>query len=290
MDESLKSEVELLVRRLTDQEIDTQVKGYREYLEKQYNHLKTGVVTIVAVALAVGAFFVGKSWTEMDALITGRVDAVFLQQNVLDRLNSKAQGLVNSPETIGAIQKKIGELVQSNALVSLEPIVEKKRQELQQINPQAFYAEVPLGTVIASTLPPVVMDSAGIKAWVLADGRDVAGSDYAKITNRSRVPDLRGVFLRGINSGRTDEWVDPAGERAPGDLEKDEFRSHNHRIGTSGADTFSMAPGGATQRLAQFINDAYSGGGPKQTDVAGGQETRPVNAAVYFYIKIQARQ
>ena len=33
--------------------------------------------------------------------------------------------------------------------------------------------------------------------WVLADGRNVAGSRYAQITGSNTVPDLRGAFLRG---------------------------------------------------------------------------------------------
>ena len=103
MEESAKVEVELLVRRITDQEINNQVKEYREYLEKQFSHLKTAVVTIVVVALAVGTYFFGKSWSEMNETIRGKVDAVFVEQNVLSRLNSKAQGLVDSEETVIAI-------------------------------------------------------------------------------------------------------------------------------------------------------------------------------------------
>jgi hypothetical protein len=38
--------------------------------------------------------------------------------------------------------------------------------------------------------------------WVLADGRNVAGTRYAQITGRNTVPDLRGAYLRmaGTNS------------------------------------------------------------------------------------------
>lgn len=288
MEESAKVEVELLVRRITDQEINNQVKEYREYLEKQFSHLKTAVVTVVVVALAVGTYFFGKSWSEMDATIHGKVDAIFVEQNILDRLNSKTQSLVDSKETVKAINEKIGNLINSSALISLEPIIEQKRKELRQINPQSFYANVPLGTVIASMLNPLIMESAGVKDWVLADGRDVSGSDYEKLTNRKRVPDLRGLFLRGINANRNDEWIDPAGERMPGEIQREEYKSHSHRIGTSGTDTYNMAQGGAAQRLAHFLNDIYSGGGPKQTDVSGGPETRPNNAAVYFYIKIKS--
>lgn len=288
MEESTKVEVELLIRRITDQEINSQIKEYREYLEKQFSHLKTAVVTVAVVALAVGAFFFGKSWIEMDQTIHGKVDAVFIEQNILSRLNSKVQGLVDSKETVIAIKDKIGNLINSNALLSLEPIIEQKRKELQQINPQSFYANVPLGTIITSMLDPLIMESAGVKDWVLADGREVPGSDYEKLTNRKRVPDLRGLFLRGINVTRNDEWKDPEGERTPGEIQREEYKSHSHRIGTSGTDTYSMAPGGAAQILAHFLNDIYSGGSPKQTEVSGGQETRPNNAAVYFYIKIKS--
>lgn len=58
---------------------------------------------------------------------------------------------------------------------------------------------VPIGTVIPSLLPPEkfenvmgsLQDSAAESVWVLADGREVRGSTYAKLTGDSNVPNLQ---------------------------------------------------------------------------------------------------
>jgi Protein of unknown function (DUF2793) len=44
--------------------------------------------------------------------------------------------------------------------------------------------------------------------WVLADGRDVTGSDFAKVTGLSNVPDLRGSYFRaaGQNNNHLTAW------------------------------------------------------------------------------------
>ena len=49
--------------------------------------------------------------------------------------------------------------------------------------------------------------------WVLADGRDVTGSDYHTITSNTNIPDLRGTFLRGKDNSR---GLDPDGEKSLG--------------------------------------------------------------------------
>ena len=50
--------------------------------------------------------------------------------------------------------------------------------------------------------------------------------------------------------------------------------------------TFTMAPGGATGRLAHFWDDEYNNPDQKHfTDNTGGRETRPKNAYVNFLIK-----
>jgi hypothetical protein len=50
----------------------------------------------------------------------------------------------------------------------------------------------------------------GVEAtkWVLADGRDVSGSRWATLTGQTRVPDMRGGFLRaaGQNTNASTNW------------------------------------------------------------------------------------
>ena len=59
---------------------------------------------------------------------------------------------------------------------------------------------VPVGTIIASMLPPAEFLQEMGDMWVPADGRNAKPDRlYYKITGNSAVPDLRGLFLRGMN-------------------------------------------------------------------------------------------
>lgn len=152
---------------------------------------------------------------------------------------------------------------------------------------------LPVGTVITSLLNPVefydVVDQdpevidIGHLYFVPSDGRNVEGSLYTSVTGRGRVPDLRGMFIRGLNSfdegnSRSDGFQDPEPNRSVGTLQKDTLKSHSH-------------PG----KVVQEVRSNWDGGPPRNTPVIstvesigayGGSETRPVNVSVYYYIKI----
>ena len=167
---------------------------------------------------------------------------------------------------------------------------------------------VPIGTVIASLLNQtrladvtndVLPFDPRKSKWALASDQDVSGSEYAKQV-AAKVPDLRGMFLRGMNEGRKDG--DPDTTRAPGAeqpfataLPVTEFAlskagSHQHyfdndSIGHVGKSSGSHGPGPAA-------NPAYGSGpmgaaGEHIHNISGGdKETRPKNVAVYYYVRI----
>lgn len=130
---------------------------------------------------------------------------------------------------------------------------------------------LPIGAVIASMKE--IDTSGGI--WVLADGR-TATTAYFQATGKANVPDLRGMFLRGLNEGRDDGSQDPEGStREAGDFQVDTLKSHSH-----------------LENLATGNGGCYSGGSygsPNsiQTGLTGGAETRPRNCAVYWYVKVK---
>ena len=92
--------------------------------------------------------------------------------------------------------------------------------------------------------------------WVLCDGRELHKSTYNKLYSKIstywntdkgqgadffRVPDLRGVFLRGANGSRNDEFKDPEkdsrirletksshGSNEVGSFQMDAFQGHRH--------------------------------------------------------------
>jgi hypothetical protein len=159
---------------------------------------------------------------------------------------------------------------------------------------KAFSKVAPVGMIVQSLLPPIQFQNYAGKKWIPADGRKIKKTSlYAILTGKNRVPDLRGMFLRGLNTfdedTRNDGKEDPDGSnRTPGNYQDDSYAKHIHKMGVNGADTTTMVGNGATQRLAHFNPGAYGAGAPKQTHEAGdGKETRPKNVAVYYYVKIQ---
>lgn len=147
---------------------------------------------------------------------------------------------------------------------------------------------MPVGTIIASVLPYntflqanglVNDDNMSTAIWIPCDGRELYASKYAQF---GTIPDLRGVFLRGINDyGVTYSGVSPVADtqknpenKQAGDFQADEFKKHSHRL-----------PGARSKGGGGF----KGGDNPDyvtNSDVTGGEETRPKNVTVYYYIKI----
>ena len=102
-------------------------------------------------------------------------------------------------------------------------------------------------------------------------------------------PDLRGVFPRGWNHGKSSGFFDPdsasrvaqytsgASGDAIGSYQHDQFASHTHNY--NGQQT----GGGYTG-----VNAAMNGNGwASLTTATGGNETRPINASVMYIMRVQ---
>jgi hypothetical protein len=114
--------------------------------------------------------------------------------------------------------------------------------------------------------------------WILADGRDVTGSDFSTVTGFTIVPDARGQFLRGLNNGRTDGKENPDGGTLLGIQQDSENKAHSHNI-SGGTATQPVFTGGNT-------SNTTGGGGNIGTGSTGGAESRPTNVSVNIFIKI----
>ncbi|MBI3134451.1 MAG: hypothetical protein HYZ14_07205 [Bacteroidetes bacterium] len=153
---------------------------------------------------------------------------------------------------------------------------------------------LPVGTIISSLVNydkfrDIVNDPLGFQKnkskWSPADGRKVDTSKYASYLQVEKVPDLRGLFLRGLNkfdenesSAVNDSQKDSDGSnRNAGSFQNDEFKSHDHRFMSpiTGAKVAHTSDGGVRANFAEST-----------TVLSGGTETRPKNSAVYYYIKI----
>lgn len=138
--------------------------------------------------------------------------------------------------------------------------------------------------------------------YIVADGRAVSRSTYSQLyaaignawgsgdgLTTFNVPDLRGLFLRGVNtttigsSGRdpnAGSRVAIAGGGNSGDTEgsyqPDQFLGHDHGYGGTGG-------AGAISSVFN-VGDAFSAYAFR-TEGEGGAETRPKNAYVLYMVK-----
>lgn len=154
-----------------------------------------------------------------------------------------------------------------------------------------------IGDIVSSIFPESLFVRLHGPGWVLADGRDVTGTKYAFLGS-SKVPDLRGMFLRGMNAGRTDQYADPGGNRVVGSYEDDTtalpklgFRTtnagtHNHggKYVGNGPGMHQTGPHGGPAYDSQPIS---MDGDHSHILTDGDPETRPKNVAVYFYIRVE---
>lgn len=169
---------------------------------------------------------------------------------------------------------------------------------------------VPIGSIVSSTLDyhrfcqinelPSLFN-AKTSVWAPCDGRDLAGSGYAK-SNSTISPDLRGVFIRGVNSmypGDTGAGTLNPKQKNPeniqaGVFQNDAFQNHTHLIGSGKSDKNS----GSETHKGRFADFQVENGSHRTKGVNKSpqderiqtkfdrEETRPKNVSVYYFIKI----
>lgn len=127
------------------------------------------------------------------------------------------------------------------------------------------------GSVIATTVYPELV--AALSAPALADKYTSGlGAGFA------RLPDLRGVFIRGWDHGA---GIDPDFNRAVGSLQQDAFKSHAHDYLHTARTGIAQVDGLDAASLYYQLQAAAI------TSATGGPETRPINIAMLPCIKYQ---
>jgi microcystin-dependent protein len=167
-------------------------------------------------------------------------------------------------------------------------------------------ALVPPGTIIAYGGPAAATADGGAPAapagWMLCDGSAVSRTTYSTLfaaiginfgggdgIATFNLPDLRGRFARGSNNGAGRDpdatgrvASNPGGNTGDkvGTLQGDQFKAHHHQLKELGTfntgspfDTVVTGNGGYAQDTGGVID-------------TGGNETRPVNVAVNYLIKL----
>ncbi|NUN95010.1 MAG: tail fiber protein [Candidatus Omnitrophica bacterium] len=188
--------------------------------------------------------------------------------------------------------------------------------------PPSHYG-VPAGTIVAfgGSAPPtgwllcdgVLLDKVGTYAALFA----AIGSSFTQPgdpVTKFRVPDLRGVFIRGLDDRSPSvPDRDPEAPRTIGQIQLDSFESHNHLLwgavscewggggygpGLNFTGTTAGGRGGHIHRIGTTRSgtcaaptyippDSETGVNARDAamDKEGGPETRPVNMALYYIIK-----
>lgn len=196
--------------------------------------------------------------------------------------------------------------------INTEPATIKSRVAYDIATNQAVYSDgtiwkilaptsgveiLPIGSVLPSMLTEAQFQAElGSTKWVLADGRASTGTDYGTLTALPNIPDLRGLFLRGKNNGRTGTESNPSGDLAIGSFQDDAFQAHNHGGGNhnhaipnneyltpDGVDWSDDEWGGYKGPISENVPTSYSG---NIIATEGTNETRPKNITVNYFIKV----
>lgn len=158
----------------------------------------------------------------------------------------------------------------------------------------AFGYPIPAGTVFHTASPTVPSGFLAANGAVVAKDQYPAlyaalggtNSPYGQSGAVFTLPDLRGVFVRGLDNGA---GRDPE-SRSIGSIQQSALGTHSHLFPGDDQLTFANGTAGWTSRTAgQFPYDAksnYGGGGQLwQTTDTGASESRPLNIALLAIIK-----
>jgi hypothetical protein len=146
--------------------------------------------------------------------------------------------------------------------------------------------------------------------WVLADGRDVTGSDYATLTGNNNVPDLRGAYLRMAGQNNNQGWTGGALNTFQEDTTRmprnafvnSQDPGHRHGVNRILPQNWSVGWGRVADRVAMGINTSggsgndhtgnsndpiFASGVHNHTITGGDTETRPKTYCVNVFIKVR---
>ena len=165
---------------------------------------------------------------------------------------------------------------------------------------------------VTSSPPPSEKYTAPIEAWgwMVCDGRTLKASEYPELFtmlgylyggsgDSFNIPDLSGMFLRGIGTddASTETRTAAAGGKQNGVGSTQDFAVQEHvHIYTSPEEPASNTQGKAPGLAVEAINPSTATSGPVQSvaeqpgNVKVSQyETRPTNMFVYYIIKYTSK-
>ncbi len=146
------------------------------------------------------------------------------------------------------------------------------------------------GQLLNRTNYPRLWDYAGSLGGLVDDatwwGHPLSSKGYFSKGNGTttfRVPDLRAMFIRGLDNGRGEDLYRLSS--LPGSFEYDAIKAHDHDIYNKSR--LHAQTGQTTTLSAENPEDTSAHNGPtKKTGATGSNETRPMNVGLLTLIKI----
>jgi len=164
------------------------------------------------------------------------------------------------------------------------------------------HTEFPVGVIMPFAGPAEKIPA----GWMICNGDTLSKAEYPELfdviginwgeptLSAFNLPDLRGVFLRGVNGPVDDDFKDPDTDgriarnsggaigNNPGSYQVDDFEEHNH--------DWANSYEGDDSGFGGSYNEWTHAPGPRLGDLSpvmkrGGNETRPANAYVNYIIK-----
>ena len=166
------------------------------------------------------------------------------------------------------------------------------------------YIKPRVGEIVASMLDVTTFERLNNVAdkvkWVLANGVPCPPSDYLTLdpVKHAKLPDLRGVFLRGKNYDRDLESGNAQGDLTLGSEQTDAIQDHSHSFPSNPYFISQSKASGAHLQSGMSAGSAFEDGGvsgiSRLTINGTGQmstgqiapETRPNNVTVNYFICI----
>lgn len=275
---------------------ENQKEMYIECLKIDAEKSKTGIVYSIlgttSDIFTINVLFKNNIFTNID-FVTLADDAVFSNCDVIGGNKLKKGDTIRVNQSIIQILKTIDKTKPCYIALNFNELNTKAIEVNKQIeNPTS-----PIGTIICSVLnyssfleANMLSNTADMSKaiWVPCDGRDIKNSRYGDFSG-GKVPDLRGVFLRGINDfnvsfpsvSRVNEFQKNPENKAAGEFQEDSFEEHTHTLGDSGEADWE----GSNPKNRQRVRNDGKGSGIL-TSSTGGDETRPKNVTVFYYIRI----
>lgn len=245
-----------------------------------------------------------------DALVWGQTNTVTVINGIFNVVLGTENGIIRSASRTSLVdafdeaQRYLSlSIVRNPAGPVVSPAEILPRQQMLSA-PYALKTAVATDAVNAyNGVPPgCILPFGGTNVpngFFLCDGTAVSRSAYSNLFfaigtawgagdgfNTFNLPDMRGYFLRGVDStpsadrdpdyaGRT--ALKPGGNtgRNVGSVQSDDFKSHTH----------AQTGGPTTQNLANGSNIAIPHNTTSPTGATGGNETRPKNVYVNYVIK-----